>query len=48
MNSATGSLSGVVDWKLLPGYLRGNTDISLYVHLRPIALTRWLEDTNNR
>jgi asparagine synthase (glutamine-hydrolysing) len=48
MDPATGSLGGVVDWKLLCNYLRGNTESSLYIHLRPVALSRWLKSTNSR
>lgn len=46
MEPETGRLPEVIDWGLLPSYLRGNTDDSLYVHLRPIALIRWLKFTN--
>ena len=34
--------------ELLDSYLRHATDDSLYVHLRPIALARWLKSTNSR
>jgi asparagine synthase (glutamine-hydrolysing) len=48
VDPAAGSLAGIVDWKLLPSYLRGNTEVSLYIHLRPVALSRWLKSTNSR
>lgn len=47
MEPATGNLPEVIDWSLLACYLRGNTEDSLYVHLRPIALVRWLKSTNS-
>ncbi len=34
----------IVDWKLLTSYLQQTTDDSLYVHLRPISLARWLKN----
>jgi asparagine synthase (glutamine-hydrolysing) len=41
-------LREAVDFELLVSYLRGAMDGSLYVHLRPIALARWLKGTNSR
>ena len=38
----------IVDCKLLIRYLQQATDDSLYVHLRPISLARWLKITNSR
>jgi hypothetical protein len=35
-------LTQAVNFELLVSYLRGAMDDSLYVHLRPIALARWL------
>jgi len=34
----------IVDWKLLTSYLQQTIDDSLYVHLRPISLARWLKN----
>jgi asparagine synthase (glutamine-hydrolysing) len=41
-------LREAVDFELLVSYLRGAMDDSLYVHLRPIALARWLKIANSR
>ena len=42
------SLAGCIDWKLLISYLQRTVDDSLYAHLRPVALSRWLKGTNSR
>jgi hypothetical protein len=41
-------ISGIVDWKRLISDLQCAVDDSLYLHLRPISLARWLRLTNNR
>jgi asparagine synthase (glutamine-hydrolysing) len=41
-------LREAVNFELLGSYLRGAMDDSLYVHLRPIALARWLKSANSR
>ncbi len=38
----------IIDWGLLISYLKDLTDESLYLHLRPVALARWLKITNSR
>jgi asparagine synthase (glutamine-hydrolysing) len=48
VDPASGGLSGFIDLALLTSYLRQSLDDSLYVHLRPIALARWLKITNSR
>jgi len=37
-----------VDWEVLMSYLQSATDDSLYRHLRPVSLGRWLKITNSR
>jgi asparagine synthase (glutamine-hydrolysing) len=41
-------VSGIVDGKRLISDLQCAVDDSLYLHLRPISLARWLKLTNNR
>jgi asparagine synthase (glutamine-hydrolysing) len=48
LDPASANLSGFIDLELLAGYLEQSIDDSLYVHLRPIALARWLKSTNSR
>ena len=45
---AGGRIREFVDWDVLTSYLRQSTDDSLYLHLRPISLARWLKIANNR
>jgi hypothetical protein len=47
VGSADERVHRVVDWKLLIRYLEHSTDESLYLHLRPILLSRWLKITNS-
>jgi asparagine synthase (glutamine-hydrolysing) len=37
-----------VDWELLISYIQRSFDESLYLHLRAISLSLWLENANNR
>jgi asparagine synthase (glutamine-hydrolysing) len=48
VDSPAASLAGLIDWELLISYLQRTVDDSLYAHLRPIALSRWLKGTNSR
>jgi asparagine synthase (glutamine-hydrolysing) len=43
-----GRLDGFIDWELLISYLKRTADDSLYAHLRPIALSRWLKGIDSR
>ena len=43
-----GRIREFVDLELLINCLQQSTDDSLYLHLRPILLARWLKITNNR
>jgi hypothetical protein len=45
---AEGRIREFVDFQLLINYLQQSIDDSLYLHLRPILLARWLKITNNR
>jgi asparagine synthase (glutamine-hydrolysing) len=48
VEAAEGRIREFVDCKLLMSYLKESTDDSLYLHLRPVSLARWLKITNNR
>jgi len=48
VEAAEGHVREFVDWKLLINYLQETVSESLYLHLRPISLARWLKITNNR
>ena len=37
-------LKAFVDWELLISYLQESCNESLYLHLRPISLSRWLKN----
>ena len=41
------SIHQIIDFELLISYLKQTTDESLYMHLRPISLARWLKITNS-